>query len=79
MKQRTPGYAVRGERIRTLRQRALMRQEDLAKAAGITTGQISRIETRVHVARTTTLKGIARALGVEPESLIIWEDDERAA
>jgi DNA-binding XRE family transcriptional regulator len=33
---RTPGYVVRGDRIRALRQRRFMRQEDLAKLANLT-------------------------------------------
>ena len=75
----TPGYTVRGDRIRTLRQRRFMRQEDLAKAAAISSPQISRIETGEHKARQISILRIARALGVEPESLIRWLDDEEGA
>lgn len=52
-----------GEAIRQLRQKRRLTQEDLAHAAGITTGTLSLIE-RGHANPTWgTVKGIARAAG----------------
>jgi len=53
-----------GEAVRQLRQKRGLTQEDLAHAAGITTGTLSLIE-RGHANPTWgTLRGLAVALGI---------------
>lgn len=51
-------------RIRDARSQAGMNQEDLAKAAGIPQGHISRLENGQHSPTAKTLEKIAAALGI---------------
>jgi transcriptional regulator with XRE-family HTH domain len=59
--------------LREARERALLTQAELAEQAGITTSTISRLETGVQAARLSTLRKIAAAVRVNPETLIDWE------
>lgn len=63
-------YRVSGERIRRLRERRRMTQQDLAVACGLAVPTISRIETGVHRPRFSTVDRIAEALGVDPDELV---------
>ncbi len=66
-------------RLREVRERKLLRQEDLAERTGITLSTISRLENGLQRPRVTTVKKLAEGLGVPPEELIVWgaEADER--
>jgi len=67
------GYTVHGMRIRTRRQRKGWRQEDLAKATGLQTGTISRIETGYHPnTQLRTIGAIAGVLGCSVDDLLTW-------
>lgn len=60
-----------GERIRRLRKAALMTQDDLAAAAGVSTDLIRELEQgRRHTASIGSLSRIARALGVDIAALL---------
>ena len=48
------------------------RQEDLAKATGVQTGTVSRIETGFHRPQLATIARIADALEVELDELVEW-------
>jgi transcriptional regulator with XRE-family HTH domain len=58
-----------GNRVRELREDALMTQEELAEAAGITKDQVSRIERSAQSPRFRTIKKLADALGVDAREL----------
>jgi len=55
--------------LRTIRQRRLLTQDELAHLAGLTTASISRIETGVTKARISTVRRLATALNVEADEL----------
>jgi len=56
--------------LRELRQRRAMTQEELGKAAGVGSITILRIELEKQRARLSTIRKLARALGVTPEDLM---------
>lgn len=62
-------------KLRQVRERLFMTQSDLAEKTGIAEATISRIENGIQVPRVSTVKKIARAMGVEPDELIVWEED----
>ena len=66
----TMGAVKIGERLRQLRERKLMTQAELGKAAGVSRDQVSRIERDEVDPRFSTIRKLAKALGVEPEELI---------
>ncbi len=66
----TMGAVKIGERLRELRERKLMTQAELGKAAGVSRDQVSRIERDEVDPRFSTIRKLAKALGVEPEELI---------
>lgn len=57
-------------RIRQQRKAKGMRQEDLAKKAGVSLGYIARLETGRHDPKLGTLQKIAKALGVPVTDLL---------
>lgn len=57
-------------RLREVRTRLLFTQEELAKAAGVSRGTLSRIEDGGHPAEIRTVRKLATALGVEPALLM---------
>jgi transcriptional regulator with XRE-family HTH domain len=66
-------YTVKADVIRHERIRHKWTQEDLAHHAGLSTGQVSRIESgKIESPHFGTLKKIADALGVSDEDLIEW-------
>jgi transcriptional regulator with XRE-family HTH domain len=65
-----------GERLRKLRERKLMTQEELGEAADVSRDQVSRIERNEVDPRFSTIRKLAKALGVEPEELIAEAVDE---
>ena len=69
-------FTANGRKIRAYRLRKMRwRQEDLAKAAGVQIGTISRIETGFHTPQLATIVKIAQALGVEVDDIVDWHED----
>lgn len=60
-----------GNRIRTIRESRGMTQDQLATASGISIKHISVIERGMKDARSSTISGIADALGVTPNDLML--------
>lgn len=60
-----------GERVRTLRERAEMSQQELASKAGLSVSIVSQLERgRSADPRISTLRGLAKALNVSVHELI---------
>ncbi len=59
-----------GTQLRAARQRALLTQEELAARARVQPLTISRIETDKVEPRYSTIRKLARALGVDPAELL---------
>lgn len=59
-----------GERLRDLRIRRALTQEELATAAGIGKNTVNRLERDFTEPRPSTLRKLARALDVDPAELI---------
>lgn len=67
-------FEMRPGEIRRRRRRLFMKQTDLATKAGMSPGQISRIENDGHKPHPDNLKKIAAALQLDPNDLITWTD-----
>ncbi len=61
---------VDGAKLRRYRALALMTQEDLVQASGVSRDTVSRIEHDQQSAHPRTIKKLANALGVEPRELL---------
>jgi transcriptional regulator with XRE-family HTH domain len=59
-----------GMKVQTLRDKRGMTQEALAKKSGISRGYLARVETGRHEPTLTTLRKLARALGVPVTRLL---------
>jgi transcriptional regulator with XRE-family HTH domain len=59
-----------GERLKTLRIRRALTQEELAQRAGLTKTAINRLEVDKAEPRMSTLRKLAQALGVDPSELV---------
>lgn len=59
-----------GQRIRATREQMVWGQAELARAAGISPTALYMIETGQRQPRPATIRKIAQALGVSPQSLI---------
>ncbi len=59
-----------GERLKDLRIRRALTQEELAAAAGIGKNTVNRLERDLPQPRPPTLRKLARALGVDPAELV---------
>lgn len=59
-----------GERLRRLRERKALRQEDLAELAGVGKNTVNRIEKNRTEPHMTTVKKLAEALDVDPAELV---------
>jgi XRE family transcriptional regulator, aerobic/anaerobic benzoate catabolism transcriptional regulator len=59
-----------GMTVQTLRDKRAMTQEVLAKKAGISRGYLARVETGRHEPTLTTLRKLAKALGVPVTQLL---------
>ena len=57
-------------RLRELRERRVMTQRELAVAASVRQGTIADIEAGKHKPRPTTIRRLAKVLGVQPEDLL---------
>jgi len=61
---------VKLTRLRQLRERRALTQEELAAKAGITRTALSRLESGGADPRPSTVRKLAGALGVEPDALM---------
>lgn len=59
-----------GERVRYLRERRVLTQEELAQKAGLRTATVGDLERGKHRPRPSTLRKIAAALHVDPTDLL---------
>jgi transcriptional regulator with XRE-family HTH domain len=57
-------------RLRELRERAALSQEDLARKSGVSRATIADLEADKRPARPSTRRKLAEALGVEPAVLM---------
>jgi transcriptional regulator with XRE-family HTH domain len=62
------------ERLRRLRRERALSQRDLARAAGVGLDAVNRIETGRRDALPSTVRKLAKALGVEPRDLMKGEE-----
>jgi transcriptional regulator with XRE-family HTH domain len=58
-----------GQRLRMLREEHLLTQAELGEAAGVSRDQVSRIERDEVDPRFSTIRKLAKALGVDPREL----------
>jgi transcriptional regulator with XRE-family HTH domain len=65
-----------GGRLRELRRAAGLSQEQLAQRASLTQTHVSRLERDISAPHYSTIFRLARALDVEPEDLIVLQEDE---
>jgi transcriptional regulator with XRE-family HTH domain len=65
-----------GTRVKHVRERALLTQEELAKRAGIGLNTLNRIEKDHTEPRFRTIRKIARALDVDPKDLLPEEGED---
>ena len=66
-------YRVRGDVIRYHRKRSRLTQQQLAERAGLSLGQVSRIEGgKIETPHFGTIERIATALGMESDDFIEW-------
>ncbi len=56
-------------RLRELRERAALSQEDLAKQSGVSRATIADLEGEKRPARPSTRRKLAEALGIRPDEL----------
>jgi transcriptional regulator with XRE-family HTH domain len=59
-----------GDRLRNLRKRKLLTQEQLAERSGVGIATILRVERNQVEPRGSTIRKLAVALSVEPEELV---------
>lgn len=59
-----------GDKLRQIRTRRALTQEQVAKRANITTAAVARIERNEAEPRMTTLGKLAQALEVDPAELV---------
>ncbi len=59
-----------GRRLRVLREEHLMTQAELGEAAEVSRDQVSRIERDEVDPRFSTIRKLAKALGVQPKELV---------
>ena len=59
-----------GDRLRNLRKRRLLTQEQLAERSGVGIATIVRVERNQVEPRGSTIRKLAEALDVEPEELV---------
>ena len=59
-----------GDRLRDLRKRKLLTQEQLAARSGVGIATIVRVERNQVEPRGSTIRKLAEALSVEPEELV---------
>ncbi len=62
------------QKLRRLREDRVLSQRELARMANLAYGTVWRIENGHPEARTSTIRKIAEALGVEPRELILRQE-----
>ena len=67
------GEAMEVPNLRRVRERRLLTQAELAARAGVQRVTINRIETGATLARFSTVRRLAAALGVDPAELMAPE------
>ena len=65
---RKKGCPVNAQKVRALRVRGGMTQQDLAETSGLSVSQVSRIERGNHAPHRSTIERLTAVLGVEPET-----------
>jgi transcriptional regulator with XRE-family HTH domain len=63
-----------GDRLRQLRKRSLMTQEQLAERSDVAVSTVIRIERNQVEPHGSTIRKLAEALGVDPHELVKPED-----
>jgi transcriptional regulator with XRE-family HTH domain len=58
------------EKLRRLREDMVLSQRELARMAGLAQGTVWRLENGFLEARPSTIRKLAKALGVEPRDLV---------
>ena len=58
------------QKLKMLREDQVLSQRELARMAGLAYGTVWRIENGFPEARTSTIRKLAEALGVEPRELV---------
>jgi DNA-binding XRE family transcriptional regulator len=66
----TPNMEVNVERLRTLRVEHVLTLRELAEAAGVSKDTIWRLENGHSEAHPSTIRKLAKALGVQPKELV---------
>jgi transcriptional regulator with XRE-family HTH domain len=59
-----------GDRLRTLRKRKLLTQEQLAERSGIAVSTVIRVERNQVEPQGATIRKLAEALEIKPEELV---------
>ncbi len=65
-----PTVVYIGERLKEVRTRRLLTQEELAEKAGVSAATIVNVERNNQEPHFRTIRKLAKALGVEPEDLV---------
>ncbi len=60
-------------KLREVRERKFITQEELSARTGMSVSNISRVENGLQRPRITTVRKLAAALGIDPEELVEWE------
>ncbi len=63
-----------GDRLRDLRKRKLLTQEQLAERSGVGVATIIRVERNQVEPQGSTIRKLAEALDIEPEELVKSEE-----
>lgn len=71
-----PRVEVDVRKLQRLREDRVLSQRELARLAGLAYGTVWRIENGFPDARTSTIRKLARALGVEPRELTVHREGE---
>lgn len=64
-----------GDRIKELRTRRLMTQEELAEKTGLAAATLSRIENNLHSPSISTLKALTKALDVDVTEIVDFDKE----
>ncbi len=63
-------------RLREVRERKWITQDELAERTGLSVPTISRLENGHNAPRIRTVRTLAEALGVDPDELIVWPAED---
>lgn len=63
-------------KLRPIRERLFVTQEELAERTGMSRATISRLEGGQQRPRISTVRKLAEALGVPPEALVEWNGED---